>query len=88
MAKTITSTSLTSDVYAFVFGQQGLMGGVGLQDDSHAGRRVDTAHDVVGRISCERTRVVQQAFAFEDGQEAMRRRSWRARPLRPRRRVE
>ena len=31
MAKTITSTSLTSDVYAFVFGQQGLMGGVGLQ---------------------------------------------------------
>ena len=31
MAKTVTSSSLTSDVYAFVFGQQGLMGGVGLQ---------------------------------------------------------
>jgi len=31
MSKTITSSSLTSDVYAFVFGQQGLMGGVGLQ---------------------------------------------------------
>jgi lipid-binding SYLF domain-containing protein len=31
MSKTITSSSLTSDVYAFVFGQQGLMGGVGLE---------------------------------------------------------
>jgi lipid-binding SYLF domain-containing protein len=31
MSKTITSSSLTSDVYAFVFGQQGLMGGIGLQ---------------------------------------------------------
>jgi Na+(H+)/acetate symporter ActP len=31
MARTITSSSLTGDVYAFVFGQQGLMGGVGLQ---------------------------------------------------------
>jgi len=30
-ARTITSTTLTSDVYAFVFGEQGLMAGAGLQ---------------------------------------------------------
>ena len=30
-AKSITSATLTSDVYAFVFGQQGLMAGAGLQ---------------------------------------------------------
>jgi lipid-binding SYLF domain-containing protein len=31
LAKTVTSTTLTSDVYAFVFGAQGLMAGAGLQ---------------------------------------------------------
>lgn len=31
MAKSYTTATLTSDVYAFVFGQQGLMAGVGLQ---------------------------------------------------------
>ena len=31
MAKSFTTTTLTSDVYAFIFGQQGLMAGVGLQ---------------------------------------------------------
>jgi lipid-binding SYLF domain-containing protein len=31
MAKSITSTTLTSDVYPFVFGQQGVMAGVGLE---------------------------------------------------------
>jgi lipid-binding SYLF domain-containing protein len=31
MAKTITSTTALQDVYAFIFGQQGLMAGVGLQ---------------------------------------------------------
>jgi lipid-binding SYLF domain-containing protein len=31
LAKTVTSTTLTSDVYAFVFGEQGLMAGAGLQ---------------------------------------------------------
>ena len=30
-AKSVTSTTLTSDVYAFVFGQQGLMAGAGLE---------------------------------------------------------
>jgi len=30
-AKSVTTSTLTSDVYAFVFGQQGLMGGVGLE---------------------------------------------------------
>jgi lipid-binding SYLF domain-containing protein len=30
-AKTLTSTTARSDVYAFVFGQKGLMAGVGLQ---------------------------------------------------------
>lgn len=30
-ARTITSTTLTSDVYAFVFGEQGLMAGAGLE---------------------------------------------------------
>jgi lipid-binding SYLF domain-containing protein len=27
----LTSTTVTEDVYAFVFGQQGLMAGVGIQ---------------------------------------------------------
>ncbi len=31
MARTLTSTTLREDVYAFVFGQRGLMAGVGLQ---------------------------------------------------------
>lgn len=31
MAKTVTNTTLRDDVYAFVFGQRGLMAGVGLQ---------------------------------------------------------
>jgi lipid-binding SYLF domain-containing protein len=31
MAKNITSTTLTEEIYAFVFGQKGLMAGVGLQ---------------------------------------------------------
>lgn len=31
MAKPVSSSTLTSDVYAFVFGQQGLMAGVGLE---------------------------------------------------------
>ena len=31
MARSITSSTLTSDVYAFVFGQQGVMAGAGLQ---------------------------------------------------------
>jgi lipid-binding SYLF domain-containing protein len=31
LAKTVTSTTLTSDVYAYVFGEQGLMAGAGLQ---------------------------------------------------------
>ena len=31
MARSITSDTLTQDIYAFVFGQQGLMAGVGLQ---------------------------------------------------------
>jgi lipid-binding SYLF domain-containing protein len=31
MARTLTTTTLTQDVYAFVFGQTGLMAGVGLQ---------------------------------------------------------
>ena len=31
MAKTMTSTTLTQDVYAVVFNQKGLMAGVGLQ---------------------------------------------------------
>jgi lipid-binding SYLF domain-containing protein len=30
-AKSLTTTTLKSDVYAFLFGQQGLMAGVGLQ---------------------------------------------------------
>ncbi len=30
-AKSLTSTTLTQDVYAFVFNQKGLMGGVGIQ---------------------------------------------------------
>jgi lipid-binding SYLF domain-containing protein len=31
MAKTLTTTTTRSDVYAFIFGQRGLMGGLGLQ---------------------------------------------------------
>jgi lipid-binding SYLF domain-containing protein len=31
MAKSMTSTTLTEDVYAFIFSQQGLMAGVGIQ---------------------------------------------------------
>jgi len=31
MAKSLTTTTLKSDVYAFLFGQQGLMAGIGLQ---------------------------------------------------------
>ena len=31
MARTLTTTTLTQDVYAFVFNQQGLMAGLGLQ---------------------------------------------------------
>lgn len=31
MAKTITSTTATQDVYAFIFNQKGLMGGLGIQ---------------------------------------------------------
>jgi lipid-binding SYLF domain-containing protein len=30
-AKSLTSTTITQDVYAFVFGQKGLMGGLGIQ---------------------------------------------------------
>jgi lipid-binding SYLF domain-containing protein len=31
MAKSLTTTTMKSDVYAFLYGQQGLMAGVGLQ---------------------------------------------------------
>jgi lipid-binding SYLF domain-containing protein len=31
MAKSITSTTVTQDVYAFIFNQKGLMGGIGIQ---------------------------------------------------------
>lgn len=31
MGKTLTTTTATDDVYAFVFGQEGLMAGLGLQ---------------------------------------------------------
>jgi len=31
MAKTLTSTTIEDDIYAFIFGQQGLMAGLGLQ---------------------------------------------------------
>jgi lipid-binding SYLF domain-containing protein len=31
MGKSITSTTLTNDVYAFIFNQKGLMGGMGIQ---------------------------------------------------------
>jgi len=31
MGKSLTSTTLTQDVYAFIFGQKGLMGGLGVQ---------------------------------------------------------
>jgi lipid-binding SYLF domain-containing protein len=30
-ARSLTTTNLRSDVYAFVFSQQGLMGGIGLE---------------------------------------------------------
>jgi lipid-binding SYLF domain-containing protein len=31
MGKSMTSTTVTHDVYAFIFSQEGLMGGLGLQ---------------------------------------------------------
>jgi len=31
VAKSFTSTTITQDVYAFIFGQQGLMAGIGVQ---------------------------------------------------------
>lgn len=31
MAKTFTTTTLTNDVYAYIFGQKGLMAGIGIQ---------------------------------------------------------
>ena len=31
MGKSITGTTLTHDVYAFIFNQKGLMGGLGIQ---------------------------------------------------------
>jgi lipid-binding SYLF domain-containing protein len=31
MARSMTTTTLQSDVYAFIFGQEGLMAGMGLQ---------------------------------------------------------
>jgi lipid-binding SYLF domain-containing protein len=31
MAKSMTTTTMKSDVYAFIFGQEGLMAGIGLQ---------------------------------------------------------
>ena len=31
VAKTLTSTTVTQDVYAFIFGQEGLMAGLGMQ---------------------------------------------------------
>jgi lipid-binding SYLF domain-containing protein len=31
VAKSLTSTTITQDVYAFVFDQKGLMGGLGIQ---------------------------------------------------------
>jgi lipid-binding SYLF domain-containing protein len=31
MGKSLTSTTVTQDVYAFIFDQKGLMGGVGIQ---------------------------------------------------------
>jgi lipid-binding SYLF domain-containing protein len=31
MAKTITSTTVTQDVYSFVFAQSGLMAGIGME---------------------------------------------------------
>ena len=31
MAKTSTTTTMKEDIYAFVFGQKGLMAGIGIQ---------------------------------------------------------
>jgi lipid-binding SYLF domain-containing protein len=31
MGKSMTSTTITQDVYAFIFDQKGLMGGIGVQ---------------------------------------------------------
>ena len=31
MAKSMTSTTITDDVYAFIFSQKGLMAGLGIQ---------------------------------------------------------
>ena len=36
MAKTTTTKTLKDDIYAFVFGQKGLMGGLGLQGNKIA----------------------------------------------------
>jgi hypothetical protein len=36
MAKTTTTTTLKDDVYAFVFGQKGLMAGLGIQGNKIA----------------------------------------------------
>jgi len=36
MAKTTTTTTLKDDIYAVVFGQKGLMGGLGLQGNKIA----------------------------------------------------
>jgi lipid-binding SYLF domain-containing protein len=36
MAKTTTTTTLKDDIYAFVFGQKGLMGGLGIQGNKIA----------------------------------------------------
>jgi lipid-binding SYLF domain-containing protein len=41
MAKTLTTTTARDDVYAFVFGQKGLMAGVGLQGSKIAPIRPD-----------------------------------------------
>jgi hypothetical protein len=31
MAKTMTTTTMKDDIYAFIFGQKGLMAGLGIQ---------------------------------------------------------
>jgi len=36
MAKTTTTTTLKDDIYAFVFGQKGLMAGLGIQGNKIA----------------------------------------------------
>ena len=39
MAKTTTTTTLKDDIYAFVFGQKGLMAGLGIQGNKSPGSR-------------------------------------------------